>query len=597
MERISTLCGHLSQNQTGAKQFTEQRPKYRHDWFRHNGWGFKDTEFVLDKDGQVKLTGSRYLFSGQQLPKFREWVEKEINIDLNINTPAQVEIPIAEPKLVQEFLSDIKGKVDEVNVDKICRLTHSHGHTMQEIYALRHGQLDRVVDAVVYVANHEQAEVLVQAAVRHNVVLIPYGGGTNVTQALLCDKNEQRMIVSVDMQRMNHVKWVDRKNMTACIEAGIMGRDLEKELARYQVVLGHEPDSVEFSTLGGWISTRASGMKKNIYGNIEDIVLNIKIVTPSGTITKNSDYPRISSGPDLNQIILGSEGNYGIITEAIVRVREVPKVRNYNSIVFNNWETGVKFMYDVARSRQWPASMRLIDNIQFQFGMALKPAVASKFKEYLDHIKKYYLLEVKKINPTEMVVVTLLFEGSEDLVAMQEKTVYGIAAKYGGIKAGAENGLRGYFLTFMIAYIRDFAMNYAYIAESFETSVPWSNVLTLCKNVKERVENDCKAKGVKIKPFTSFRLTQVYETGATIYVYFGFCYDGVPNPVEAYSEIEDGARDEVMKCGGSISHHHGVGKLRKKFMPRSIGENGVELLKKIKLTFDPQNIFAAGNIV
>jgi len=253
-------------------------------------------------------------------------------------------------------------------------------------------------------------------------------------------------------------------------------------------------------------------------------------------------------------------------------------------------------MYDVARSRQWPASMRLMDNVQFQFGMALKPAIASKFKEYLDELKKYYLLEVKKINPNEMVVVTLLFEGSEDLVAMQEKTVFGIARKYGGIKAGAENGLRGYFLTFTIAYIRDFAMNYAYIAESFETSVPWSNVLTLCKNVKERIENECKAKGVKIKPFTSFRLTQVYETGATIYVYFGFCYDGVPNPVEAYSEIEDGARDEVMKCGGSISHHHGVGKLRKKFMPRSIGDNGVEMLKKIKHTFDPQNIFATGNL-
>ena len=177
-------------------------------------------------------------------------------------------------------------------------------------------------------------------------------------------------------------------------------------------------------------------MKKNVYGNIEDIILNVKIVTPMGTVTKNSDYPRISSGPDLNQIIMGSEGNYGLITEAIVRVREVPKVRNYGSIVFPDWETGVKFMYDVARSRQWPASMRLMDNVQFQFGMALKPAVASKFKEYLDNIKKYYLLEVKKIDHTKMTVVTLLFEGSEDVVAMQEKTVYGIAKQHGGIKAG-----------------------------------------------------------------------------------------------------------------------------------------------------------------
>ncbi len=177
-----------------------------------------------------------------------------------------------------------------------------------------------------------------------------------------------------------------------------------------------------------------------------------------------------------------------------------------------------------------------------------------------------------------MVVVTLLFEGSEDVVAMQEKTIYSIASKHGGIKAGkilsflflliinfqgADNGLRGYFLTYVIAYIRDFAMNYAFVAESFETSVPWSNVLALVKNVRERIESECKAHGVVHKPFSSFRLTQVYETGATIYVYFGFRYDGLADPVQAYSEIEDGARDEVMKNGGSISHNHGKKNLLK----------------------------------
>jgi len=599
MERIVNLKGHLTQNQTTSEDAepNEQREKYRHDWFRVNGWGYNDTEFILDKDGLVKLTGNRYLFSGQVLPKFREWVEKEVHIDLSLVTPAQVEIPIKEAKINADFLNELKGKVDEINMDKICRLNHSHGHTMQEVFALRHGELDRVVDCVIYINSHEQAETLVKSATKFNVVLIPFGGGTNVTQALLCNKEEQRMIVSVDMQRMNHVKWVDKKNMTACIEAGIMGRDLEKELARYQVVLGHEPDSVEFSTLGGWISTRASGMKKNVYGNIEDILLNTKLVTPMGTVTKSTDNPRVSSGPDLNQMVLGSEGNYGIITEAIVRVREIPKVRNYGSIVFRNWDLGVKFMYDVARSRQWPASLRLLDNTQFQFGMALKPAVGSKLKEYIDKVKKAYLLDVKKVDPNQMVVATILFEGSEDVVSMQEKTVYGIAKQYGGFKAGAENGLRGYFLTFMIAYIRDFAMNFSFIAESFETSVSWSNVQTLCKNVRDRLENDCKERGVKYRPLMSFRLTQVYETGCTIYVYFGFRYDGLKDPVQAYSEIEDGARDEVMKCGGSISHHHGVGKLRKRFMDRSIGASGIDLLKRMKTSFDPQNIFAADNTV
>jgi alkyldihydroxyacetonephosphate synthase len=156
------------------------------------------------------------------------------------------------------------------------------------------------------------------------------------------------MIVSVDMTRMNHVRWVDRENMTACVEAGILGMDLEKELARYGVVCGHEPDSVEFSSLGGWLATRSSGMKKNKYGNIEDIALQMKIVTPVGTLSRMSDQPRVSSGPDLNEIILGSEGTLGLITEAIIKVRPAAKKIEYDSIIFYNFNEGIEFMYDVA---------------------------------------------------------------------------------------------------------------------------------------------------------------------------------------------------------------------------------------------------------
>jgi alkyldihydroxyacetonephosphate synthase len=132
---------------------------------------------------------------------------------------------------------------------------------------------------VIYPENTEQVERLVKLANKHNVVLIPCGGNTNVSHALLLNPSEKRMIVAADMTRMRRIKWVDKKNMTACIEAGIIGIDLEKELKAYGVCCGHEPDSVEFSTLGGWISTRASGMKKNHYGNIDDIVITIKIVT------------------------------------------------------------------------------------------------------------------------------------------------------------------------------------------------------------------------------------------------------------------------------------------------------------------------------
>lgn len=201
---------------------------------------------------------------------------------------------------------------------------HSHGATLQEVFVLRNGAFKRCADVVIYPSSTEDVEKMVTLANKHDVVLVPYGGGTNVTNSLVLSTKEKRMIVSVDMSRMNKIKWVDKTNMMACIEAGIIGQDLERELKNYGVCCGHEPDSMEFSSLGGWISTRASGMKKNYYGNIEDIVQNVKFVTSKGTYNKLSEWPRVSNGPDLNHIVMGHEGNFGIVTEAVLRIRPIP---------------------------------------------------------------------------------------------------------------------------------------------------------------------------------------------------------------------------------------------------------------------------------
>lgn len=181
---------------------------------------------------------------------------------------------------------------------------HSHGATLREVYALRYKKFEKFVDVVVYPGTTKHVEKLVELANKHDVVLIPYGGGTNVTQALLMPPDSRsgntRMIVSLDMSRMSKVLWVDKDNMMACVQAGIRGQDLERDLQLEGVVSGHEPDSSEFSTLGGWISTRASGMKKNTYGNIEDIVQGITFVTSKGVFSRTNHWPRVSAGPDFN---------------------------------------------------------------------------------------------------------------------------------------------------------------------------------------------------------------------------------------------------------------------------------------------------------
>lgn len=212
--------------------------------------------------------------------------------------------------------------------DGLDRLIRSHGHALQDIVHLRdlNFQEQPLPDMVVWPENHDQVVAVIEAAKQHNCVVIPFGGGTSVTWAVAMPKNESRVLVVLDTSQMvctssrssralkhgdylqNRLLWLDEDNLVACYEAGIVGQDLEKSLNHYGYTSGHEPDSYEFSSLGGWVATRASGMKKNVYGNIEDIAVSVRMATPKGVLHKRTQAPRISSGPDFNHVILGSEG-------------------------------------------------------------------------------------------------------------------------------------------------------------------------------------------------------------------------------------------------------------------------------------------------
>jgi alkyldihydroxyacetonephosphate synthase len=163
------------------------------------------------------------------------------------------------------------------------------------------------------------------------------------------------------------------------------------------------------------------------------------------------------------------------------------------------------------------------------------------------------------------------------------------------MRAGAENGRRGYQLTFGIAYIRDFVMRHWILGESFETSVPWSQALALADNVKRRIFEEYAARGLPGKPFATCRVTQVYQTGVCIYFYFGFHHKGVQHPSRLYAELEQAARDEILKSGGSLSHHHGVGKLRRRFLPRVFSPAALEWAAEFKRAVDPGNLFGIAN--
>lgn len=277
----------------------------------------------------------------------------------------------------------------------------------------------------------------------------------------------------------------------------------------------------------------------------------------------------MSHGPDLHHLIMGSEGNYGIVTEAVIKVKPIPECRLFESLLFYDWEDGVKFMAACARQQVYPTSCRLVDNEQFKFGSTLKPANNSTLHKMIEQLKKFYVLNVKGFNQDNLVACTLLFEGKKRDCEIQHAQTIELAKQFRGMAAGPENGMRGYLLTFLIAYTRDLALTHAVAAESFETSCPWDKVSSLCAKTKQRIFDEATKLGFKKdKIWVSFRVTQLYETGAAVYVYFTLYHKGIQEDkaVHMYEIVEDAARDEVLKCGGSLSHHHGVGKIRKGFI-------------------------------
>ncbi|XP_053453425.1 alkyldihydroxyacetonephosphate synthase, peroxisomal [Nycticebus coucang] len=585
---------------TPAAQESGIIPKKRQEVMKWNGWGYNDSKFIFNKKGQIELTGKRYPLSGMILPTFREWIQNilGVNVEHKTTSKASLNPSDAPPSIVNEdFLHELKETNISYSQEADDRVFRAHGHCLHEIFLLREGMFQRIPDIVLWPTCHDDVVKIVNLACKYNLCIIPIGGGTSVSYGLMCPADERRTIISLDTSQMNRILWVDENNLTAHVEAGITGQELERQLKESGYCTGHEPDSLEFSTVGGWVSTRASGMKKNIYGNIEDLVVHIKMVTPRGIIEKSCQGPRMSTGPDIHHFIMGSEGTLGVITEATIKIRPVPEYQKYGSVAFPNFEQGVACLREIAKQRCAPASIRLMDNKQFQFGHALKPQVSSIFTSFLDGLKKFYITKFKGFDPNQLSIATLLFEGDREKVLQHEKQVYDIAAKFGGLAAGEDNGQRGYLLTYVIAYIRDLGLEYYVLGESFETSAPWDRVVDLCRNVKERITRECKEKGVQFAPLATCRVTQTYDAGACIYFYFAFNYRGISDPLTVFEQTEAAAREEILANGGSLSHHHGVGKLRKQWLKESISDVGFGMLKSVKEYVDPNNIFGNRNLL
>lgn len=563
-------------------------------------WGYDDTRFEFVDARTVRLTGSRYPLAGAPLPHFMPFVEALLGVPVD---PEHVQASVPPPALPapqrnEAFVTALSQAAPELQLedDNKARLVHSHGQlSVDEIYRLLGGVVPkRLVDLVAHPSTEDEVRALVRLADRHDVVLIPYGGGTNVSGALACPPSERRMVVSVDMRQLNRVLAIDRANGWVEVEAGITGKDLEIRLEAEGLTTGHVPDSVEFATVGGCIATNASGMKKNRYGNIEDLVLDAVLVTPRGEVRTTPVVPRRSTGIQSQRLAFGSEGGLGIITRATLQVWPLPEVLRYASFVFPDFAAGVRYLQAVQAAGVRPASIRLTNNTEFRLGQALGRAKrgASALKAKLT---KYYVTRVRGFDPERMVACTVVMEGGADEVRQQERGLFGLLKAYGGLSGGPENGRRGFAVTFAIAYIRDFLNTLGIFGETLETSAPWSRIHAITDAVEAELRRMCAERGVAGTPYLSYRLSQSYRTGACIYFTMGFCARGLEDPVGTFHEIEHRMREVILEQGGSLSHHHGIGKIRQGFVPQVHSEASIEAVRALKRALDPNDVFGVAN--
>ena len=562
-------------------------------------WGFKDSSFIINDDNTVTFTGKRYEgISGERLPYLIPFVTKVLNTDIK-KEPYFKEVEkkyVTERKINQDFVNDIESSFneDQISFSDEERVLHSHGqNSPDEVFKVLYDKLEKFTDIVVYVENEEDVINLIQKAKKHNVCLVPYGGGTNVTNALQLPEGEERMIVSVDTRRLNKIISIDTKNLLIEVEAGITGKYLEEELQKKGFTVGHQPDSIELSTLGGWISTNAAGMKKNKYGNIEDIVQNVVMVTPNGTINQIKPLVRSSIGIKTQNLLFGSEGNIGIITKAVLKIHKLPECSDYESVVLKDWDTGLDFMYELAHSSSVPASARMLDSLHYQFGSALKPEKNNigKLKSKIQKI----VFKMKDFSTDDFVAAVFKLEGSFSEVEYQRKNIKRLAKKYNGLLGGSKEGKVGYNITMVIAYIREFFVPQGILGETLETAVPWSKINQVKDEANKLLTELHKKYDLPGKPFFCSRISKVYHTGICMYNTMGINVRGIKNPEKVFSDIEHKIRECFIKNGGSISHHHGVGKLRKDFMPETISSGSIDVIQGIKKSQDPDNIFGISN--
>jgi alkyldihydroxyacetonephosphate synthase len=536
-------------------------------------------------------------FTHEGKPELAPFIERVLGLD--VRRPGQsplafedLEIPaVVLPAGLRSALADAAG-AEHVSTDDHDRVVHARGKSLTDLMRQRRGDLGRLPDVVVRPAGEDEVAAVVGAALEHDAVVIPFGGGTSISGSLEAEPDETRPVISIDMSRMNRVLWVDAVSQLACVQAGAFGPDLESQLNARGWTCGHFPDSFTHSTLGGWIATRSSGMQSDRYGDIADLTRGLRVVTSSGILAVRP-VPSTSTGPSVREMVLGSEGRLGVITEATIHVRRVPPERKILGYLFPTWAAGLAAMRDIAASEAEPSVTRVSDAPETAFSFATRTDPTP-----LDRVKSKALQAFLRRRGWDLEAMCLSFigyEGSTSHVAAQRKLTERIVKRHGGLGIGSSPGELYDQKKFDTPYIRDFLLDRGVPADVSETSAPWSRLHTVYDNVMAAGHGAFDRLGVR--GYLMCHLSHSYHAGACLYFTFALNPPPGHDALEDYGVVKRAIQQAFVDSGATLSHHHAVGTEHAQWLEEDISAPGVAMLRALFHGTDPGANLNPGKIV
>lgn len=535
-------------------------------------------------------------FTHEDKPQLAGFIKERIGLDVTRVTakpPRFEDLEIPEPTLADELRSALVAAVGEehVSVDPLDRVTHARGKSIRDLIRTRAADLPRVPDAVVRPADEDAVTAVLQAALAHDAVVIPFGGGSSISGSIEAEAHEARTVVSVDMARLDRVLGVDPASRLARVQAGVYGPDLERQLNAQGFTMGHFPDSFTHSTLGGWIATRSSGMQSDRYGDIADIAKGLRVVTPSGTLVVQPN-PTMSTGPSVREMILGSEGRLGIITEATVQVRRVPAERTILGYLFPTFGAGLAAMEEIAASECSPSVTRVSDAPETQFSFATRKA-STLLDKVQSQALQLFLKKRKGFDLEQMCLSFIGYEGSPGHVKAERKAVGRIVSSHGGLCIGASPGALYDQKKFDTPYIRDFLLDRGAAADVSETAMPWSRLLPVYEATTKAAKDALAQLGVP--GYVMCHLSHSYHAGACLY--FTFAFEPGGDMLTEYDVVKSAIQQAFVDHGATLSHHHAVGTEHAQWLEEDITAPGVKLLTALFDGTDPGRNLNPGKIV